>query len=185
MKDSMQRSVCLLLALCATLGLTLPVSAQAAGLLDWQPCPDALVVADAPEPEPDQRWTFSFSPLVIHWAFDPEHKYALVTALERRVPGQRFCGISVFRNSFGQASSYVYAGQRWDNLWGFAHLSLKVSAGIIYGYTGEESSKVPLNWNGFSPGIIPAFVYQLNAAESLDVMVLGTAGVVLAYSRNF
>jgi hypothetical protein len=173
-------------ALMVVLGILLPGISRSTGLLDSQPCPDLLARADALEPVEGQRWTFTASPLVFHWGVDdPARKYAFVLALERQVAGQRFCGLSLFRNSFGQASGYLYAGQRWDTLWGNPNLSLKLSAGIIYGYTGDESDKVPLNWNGFSPAIIPSFVYHLNPAESLDLMVLGTAGLVFAYSRNF
>jgi hypothetical protein len=186
LKDAMKRQFWIKLALLAGLGNILPAVSQATDLLDWQPCPDLLARADAPEPAADQRWTFTAAPLVFHWGGDdPARKYAFVLALERQVAGQRFCGLSLFRNSFGQASGYLYAGQRWDTLWGNPDLSLKISAGIIYGYTGEESDKVPYNWNGFSPAIIPSFVYHLSPAESLDLMILGTAGVVFAYSRNF
>jgi hypothetical protein len=171
------------LALLAGLGTFLP--ATASGLLDWQPCPELLARADASEPVDGQRWTFTASPLVYHWDNDPSRKYAFVLALERQVAGNRFCGLSLFRNSFGQASGYLYAGQRWDDLWDNPNLSLKFSAGIIYGYTGDESSKVPLNWNGFSPAIIPSFNYKLTPVDTLDLMFLGTAGLVFAYSRSF
>jgi hypothetical protein len=163
----------------------LALSSQAGELLDWQPCPDLLAGSNSPEPEAGQRWIFSAAPVVYHWTDDPARKYAFVLALERRIAGNRFCGLSLFRNSFGQASAYLYAGQRWDNLWGNPDLSLKMSAGIIYGYTGEESDKVPYNWNGFSPAIIPSFVYRVTPVETLDLMILGTAGVVFGYSRNF
>lgn len=174
-----------LLSLVCALMLGLPLAGQTQGLLDWQPCPDLLAKTDAPEPAEGQRWTFSFSPLVVHWVYDPAHKDAIVSALERSLPGNRFCGLSLFRNSFGQASAYVYAGQRWDQIFGHPQLSFKISAGIIYGYTGDESDKVPLNWNGFSPAIIPSLVYQFSTHDSVDIMILGTAGAVFAFSHNF
>lgn len=164
------------------LALGLPSLTRAQSL---QPCPDWLAKEAPAEADAGQKWTFTVSPIVYHWKDDPEHKYAFVLALERRVAGNRFCGLSLFRNSFGQASAYLYAGQRWDNLWDNPKLSLKVSAGIIYGYTGAEADKVPLDYNGFSPAVIPSFVYQFGPQDSADLMLLGTAGVVLAYSHNF
>lgn len=152
---------------------------------DTNPCPDGWAAQAPPEPEDGQRWTFTFAPYVYHWRYDEDHRPAFVFALERRVAGNRFCGLSLFRNSFGQPSAYAYLGQRWDNLFDRPELSLKVSYGVIYGYTGQYHDKVPFNWNGFSPTVIPSLAYHLNPQDSLDVMVLGTAGLVFAYSRAF
>lgn len=159
--------------------------ASASHAQGFNPCPDWWAKEAPPEPETGQKWTFTFSPIVYHWKYNATHKDAFVFALERRVSGNRFCGLSLFRNSFGQASGYLYAGQRWDNLLGNPNWSLKVSAGVIYGYTGAEADKVPFDYNGFSPAIIPSLVYHLDPQQSVDLMVLGTAGLVLAYSRNF
>lgn len=149
------------------------------------PCPDWWAREAPPAPEVGQQWTFTFAPYVHHWIPDPEHKPAVVFALERRVAGNRFCGLSLFRNSFGQPSAYVYVGQRWDGVLGEPQLSFKVSYGVIYGYVDDHRDKVPFNWNGFSPTAIPALAYQLSPHHSLDVMALGTAGLVFAYSHTF
>lgn len=166
------------------LGLALALAGPAHAQ-SMQPCPDAWADEAPPAPDEGQQWTFTFAPYVLHWHHDPEHKPAFVFALERRVAGDRFCGLSLFRNSFGQPSTYVYIGQRWDNIWGNPQLSVKVSAGVIYGYVDDHRDKVPFNWNGFSPTVIPSLVYQFGPQDSLDVMMLGTAGLVFAYSHNF
>lgn len=152
---------------------------------DFNPCPDSLAVANAPEAPADQRWTFSIGPYVHHWRHDPTHTDAYVFALERRVPGDRFCGLALFRNSFGQPSAYIYAGWRWDNVLDNPDLAFKVTAGMIYGYVGEHTDKVPFNYNGYSLGIIPSLGYKINATDTLDLMVLGFAGLVFGYSHNF
>lgn len=164
------------------LGLALASTGQAQGR---EPCREWWAKDTPAAPEEGQQWTFTFAPYVYHWKYDPEHRPAFVFALEQRVAGDRFCGLALFRNSFGQPSAYAYVGQRWDNILGNPQLSVKVSYGVIYGYVEDHRDKVPFNWNGFSPTVIPMLAYQLNPRDSLDLMVLGTAGLVFAYSRNF
>ncbi len=146
-------------------------------------CPDFLVQEGAPEPS--NRGEIVFSPYTHHWSQNPEHKNVVLLAAHEHLPGGRLCGMSVFSNSFGQPSAYVYVGQEYDKLFGQSKLYLKVTAGILYGYVGEYKDKVPLNAHGFSPAIIPALGYHLTERDSLQVQVLGTAGVVLAYGRKF
>ncbi|MDP3702742.1 MAG: ABC transporter ATP-binding protein [Hylemonella sp.] len=143
--------------------------------------------AEAVTPAPAAAYplTLTVAPVVYHWRDDPEHKYAFVMSLEQYLDREQLVGLALFRNSFGQPSAYAYAGYHWHDLLGEPNLSLKVSAGIIYGYTGDYADKVPLNWNGFSPGIIPSLVYKVSANGSLNLMLLGTAGVVMGYSHSF
>jgi len=129
--------------------------------------------------------SFTIAPLVYHWRSDPEHKYSFVVTLEQHLERQRLVGLALFRNSFGQPSAYAYAGYHWPEFLGAPRLDFKLSAGIIYGYTGEYEDKVPLNWRGFSPAIIPSIGYQISTNGSVNLMVLGTAGVVLGYSHSF
>ena len=168
--------------LAPVLALALAGAAQAEGS---EPCQDLWARAASPAPDAGQQWTLTFSPLVYHWKYDPDHKPAFIFALERRVAGNRFCGLSLFQNSFGQPSAYAYVGQRWDHIAGLPQLSAKLAAGVIYGYTGQYEDKVPLHWNGFFPGVAPSLVYQFSPQDSLDLLVLGTAAVAFAYSRNF
>ena len=103
--------------------------------------------------------------------------------LERERPDGIVWGGSVFSNSFGQPSAYVYGGQRlygwspWDPL--FAEWS----AGLLYGYVGQYKNKVPLNYKGFSPGhrrpgsagnSLPTFAGQIH--------LLGNSGLLFSVS---
>ena len=92
---------------------------------------------------------------------------------------------SIFSNSFGQPTVYVYAGQQFNSLLGVPRLFAKVTAGILYGYVAPYENKVPLNYNGFSPAVIPAIGYQLNTHDSVQLKVLGSAGIMLSYGRRF
>lgn len=79
----------------------------------------------------------------------------------------------------------MYAGQQFNSLFGVPRLFAKVTAGILYGYVAPYENKVPLNYNGFSPAIIPAFGYRLNTQDSLQLKVLGSAGIMFSYDRRF
>ena len=109
----------------------------------------------------------------------------VLVALDEQLPGGRLCGMSLFSNSLGQPSAYVYAGQQFNGLLGVPQLFVKVTAGILYGYVAPYEDKVPLNHNGFSPAIIPAIGYQLTSKDSVQVKVLGNAGMMLSYGRRF
>lgn len=146
-------------------------------------CPDFLAKEGAAEPA--HRGEFTFSPYTIHWSNNPEHKHVVLMALDEQLPGGRLCGVSLFSNSFGQPSTYVYAGQQFNNLMGQPRLFLKVTAGIIYGYVGQYKNKVPLNYRGFSPGVIPALGYKFTEHDSIQLKLLGTAGLMISYGRQF
>ena len=146
-------------------------------------CPDFLVKKGAPEPA--HRGEFTFSPYTLHWSNSPEHKHVVLVALDEQLPGGRLCGVSLFSNSFGQPSTYVYAGQQFNQLFGQPQLFLKVTAGIMYGYVGEYQNKVPLNYRGFSPALIPSVGYKLSEHDSVQVKLLGTAGLMFSYGRQF
>lgn len=146
-------------------------------------CPDFLAKEGAPPPT--HRGELTFSPYTIHWSNNPEHKHVVLVALDEQLPGGRLCGVSLFSNSFGQPSTYVYVGQQFNQLFGQPNLFLKVTGGILYGYVGQYQNKVPLNYRGFSPGIIPSLGYRFSEHDSVQFKLLGTAGLMISYGRQF
>jgi len=153
---------------------------------DSQPCPSWLAKEDGPAPLNDKRWDLTLSPYTLHWGGEtPEHKPVVLGSLDRSMEGNRLCGMSLFSNSFGQPTVYVYLGQRWDPLFDDSKWFVKVTAGIFYGYVGKYKDKVPFNYNGFSPGIIPSFGYAFSPTNSAQVLVLGNAGLMFAYGHRF
>ena len=156
-----------------------PLASQAAN----QYCPEFLAKQGAPEPA--YRAEIAFSPYTHHWNHSPEHKPVFLVSLHEQLPGGRLCGVSLFSNSFGQPSAYAYVGQQFAGVLGSPQLSLKVTAGILYGYVGQYKDKVPFNHHGFSPAIIPALSYSLGPRDALQLDILGKAAVMFAYARKF
>jgi hypothetical protein len=146
-------------------------------------CPSFLAVDGAAAPA--HRGEITFSPYTHHWKHSAEHKPVVLLSVDKQLPGERFCGVRLFSNSFGQPSIYIYAGQRFNRLLGVPQLFVKVTAGILYGYVEPYENKVPLNQNGFSPAIIPSVGYQLTPKDSVQVQILGSAGLMLSYGRKF
>lgn len=159
--------------------------ARAEDLEDWQPCPSSLAQANAPTSAKDARWEVTLSPYTHHWRFSADHRPVFLGALDRTVAGNRFCGLALFRNSFGQPAAYGYVGQRWDGIAGQPKLFAKVSAGFIYGYKGKYQHKIPFNDYGIAPAIIPSIGYDFEKNASVQAMLLGTAGVLFAYGHSF
>lgn len=150
----------------------------------WNPCADD-VSSQLDNTDNRPRWDLAISPYTHHWRFSQDHKPVFLAALEERLAHDRFCGVALFRNSFGQPSAYAYAGKQWNGVLGTPKLFTKVSAGLIYGYKGKFQDKIPFNDYGVAPAIIPSLGWQFNAQESAQVMVLGTAGLLFAYGRHF
>jgi hypothetical protein len=146
-------------------------------------CPDFLAVKGAAEPS--HRGELTFSPYTHHWSQSNEHKRVVLIAVDEQLPGDRLCGVSFFSNSFGQPSVYVYAGQQYNNLLGVPQLFAKVTAGLMYGYVAPYEDKVPLNYKGFNPAIIPSVGYKLTQHDSVQVKFLGTAAIMFSYGRQF
>jgi hypothetical protein len=139
----------------------------------------------AEEASVPSHWRLAVSPYTAHLHYNPEHQYVWAIGMERQRDDRWLAGGSFFSNSFGQPSGYVYLGQRYDWLLGNPQLFWQWSAGILYGYVGEYKDKVPLNYNGFSPGALLSLGWQFNRQLSTQINTLGDAGFMLQLSYDF
>lgn len=168
----------------STLALLATLSSPALAV-DWTLCPGI----DEPAPaagSTDPRYEAFFSPYTHHWSHDEEHRPVFAVSVSRLLPNERRCGISLFRNSFGQPSAYAFVGKSWPGLVpSVPKVYASVTAGIMYGYVGKYKNKVPMNVGGFSPAIIPAIGYQFSPRSSLEVQILGTAAFMVGTNWRF
>ena len=130
-------------------------------------------------------WDLVVSPFALHWSSKDERKHVVLLGAERHEPDGWLAGASVFRNSFGQPSAYVYSGYQWDGLFHESALFFKLSAGVLYGYKGRYKDKVPFNHHGFGLAAIPAVGYRLTPQDAVQIGFLGTAAVIFTYNRRF
>lgn len=147
-------------------------------------CP-GLEAAMAKPPGDDSRVLF-VSNYTYHWTDSEEHVRVLAMSIQQELVEHRFCGLSLFTNSFGQPSAYVYVGKSWPGfLPAIPHLFASVSAGVLYGYVSPYENKVPGNINGFSPAIVPSLGYQLTPHVAIQTQLLGTAAVMFGASWRY
>jgi hypothetical protein len=123
------------------------------------------------------------SPYTYHINPDTNHRTVVLVGLEREYPNGKLDGVALFSNSFGQESIFIYPwGGAYKSIGGYQNLSFKWTAGLLYGYKAPYEDKVPLNYKGFSPGLIFALAYEFKPGWSAQVNVLGTAGVMLQFN---
>lgn len=130
--------------------------------------------------------TLRISPYTYHWSRSPEHKDVYLIGLDVPLdskPGS-FVGVSGFSNSFGQPSVYAYYGRKYERPFQWDNVYWSWSAGVIYGYRPPYNHKVPLNYKGFSPGVVPSLGYHLNSRWSAEVELLGNAGFMLSVTAK-
>ncbi len=125
-------------------------------------------------------WDLIFSPYTYHYSYSPDHKPVVLLGLTKGLEGRWMAGGTVFSNSFGQPSVFLFGGQRYVNPFGFENWYLQWTAGLLYGYVGEYQDKVPYNYNGFSPGLVASIGYQFNKYVYTELDVLGGAGLMFS-----
>jgi hypothetical protein len=133
----------------------------------------------------DGHWRVAVSPYSLHFSPSAEHKPVRAVALERQYPDTWLWGGSYFTNSFGQSSGYVYFGQRNSVVLFPPQLYTQWTAGLMYGYRGRYQEKVPLNSNGFSPGLLLSLGWAFDPRFSAQLNLLGTAGLMLQLSYDW
>jgi len=115
-----------------------------------------------------------------HYDSDPDHvNDQNMLGLEFETRKRRVYGLSIFDNSFGQDSEYLYTGYKFrafaSDRWYY-----KITGGLIHGYRGEYKDKIPLNDMGVAPVIIPSIgVQHKNFAAEFSQLGLA-AGMITA-----
>ncbi|HEB96503.1 MAG TPA: hypothetical protein ENI96_08750 [Sedimenticola thiotaurini] len=115
-----------------------------------------------------------------HYSSSDDHKGPPVLVnLELNSPQDWLFGLSLFNNSFGQFSQYLYAGKKWRLPKIQKYLQVKLTAGVVHGYDDEFEDKIPFNKDGWGVGVIPSVGFKKDR-WAVDLVALGTAGLLLA-----
>ena len=135
------------------------------------------------------RFYLSYSPYTEHFRNNPEyakHTHLVDLGIESKYDtvwgaDRTLFGLSVFKNSYGQPSQWLYWGQRWDvNSWLYA----RVTAGLLHGYKGKYKNNIPLNSAGVAPGIIPALGVQYGDVRA-EMVLLGFSALMFTVGYRF
>lgn len=94
-------------------------------------------------------------------------------------------GLSVFDNSFGDFSQYLYVGRNWYPFDKLPHFRFRLTGGIVHGYSGENQDISPLNWgDAWAIGAVPGIGYQKDNL-GVDVAILSASGLLLLVGYEF
>ena len=96
-------------------------------------------------------WRLNVAPLTLHFSSDPDHRNVYMLGVERQRTDGYLIGAAWFRNSFGQPSGFVYAGQRFERFYGHDPLYLELTAGVLYGYVPPYDHEVPVELSRLFP----------------------------------
>ncbi|MCB2016801.1 MAG: hypothetical protein KDF54_04730 [Hydrogenophaga sp.] len=147
-------------------------------LADFELCPGMSAAMARPAGIGERD--VSISTFTHHWTHSDEHKNVRSLNLRQHLDDDRFCGFSLFTNSFGQPSTYLFTGKFWpEPIPGLPRVYASVSAGMLYGYVSRYKNKVPLNVKGFSPAIVPSIGFRITPQLSIEAHVLGTAALMI------
>jgi hypothetical protein len=141
-----------------------------------QPASQTKSVAD---PWLTDRFYLETSLYTHHFSYDPAHvdKQKLILG-EWNITKQWLVGASVFDNSFGQSSQYVYGGWRYRPFEDVQPFYVKVSAGLTHGYRGQYHDKIPFNGSGIAPVIVPSAGFCISRVCS-ELVLFGGAGFLV------
>lgn len=130
-------------------------------------------------------WRLQLGPYTHHFRFSEDHKQVVALGMEHESPNRTLYGLTAFTNSFGQPSAYLYCGWLYNNIFNLSEsLYFKLTVGVLYGYVEPYEDKVPLNYKGFSPGVIPSIGWHLDKSWSVQLNVLGNAAVMVMLNKK-
>lgn len=93
-------------------------------------CPGLAEALKAP-PGTGDREVF-LSNFTRHWSPSEEHKRVHAVSLRQGLQGHNFCGLSLFTNSFGQPSAFVFVGKSFPHIVSaYPKLFASVGAGVL------------------------------------------------------
>ncbi|MBK5414010.1 sn-glycerol-3-phosphate transporter [Pseudomonas sp. TH31] len=114
-----------------------------------------LAVAQDDAQQDKGFWYAQTSVYTKHYSPDPEHNNNQdLIGIERNEASGWVFGGATFRNSFSQRSYYAYAGKRYESA--DYPVYVKLTGGLLQGYSGDYKDKIPLNHFGVAPVIIPS-----------------------------
>ena len=118
------------------------------------------------------------SPYSIHFNEGPEHTgHPWLVGAEWQDKSRWLAGYAYFNNSFDQKCHYLYGGYTFSLGETFKNWYIKVTGGLLYGYKEPFEDKLPVNYNGLAPVIIPGVGYKYDRFN-VQVNFLGANGLM-------
>ncbi len=135
--------------------------------------------------EVDSRKLYAQLGAYAHYSDDEDFSGApLMASFEIRNSRNRLYGLSLFNNSFGQFSQFVYYGWEFPLPRLHRYARAKLALGIVHGYRDEFEDELALNFGRFAPGLVPAIGFKKDGL-GVDLVVLSNAALMIAVGKDF
>ena len=133
---------------------------------------------------PGDVFMVQVSPYTIHFDKGPEHtSYPWLIGVEWQDKSRWLAGYSYFNNSFDQKSHYIYGGYWFPLGENYRNWYIKLTGGLIIGYKEPFEDKLPVNYNGVAPVIIPGLGYKYDRFNA-QINFLGANGLMLTFGYD-
>lgn len=146
-------------------------------------CPIAGVAAD--NIETGRPWYIQAGAYK-HYSDDEKYEGPPIFAgIEYHKSSTLLFGLSVFNNSFGDASQYLYVGRNFHPSKTYPNLRIKLTGGVAHGYSDENQDVSPIRWgDSWILGIVPTLGYQ-GGRFGADLALLGDSGLLFLLGYSF
>jgi len=125
-----------------------------------------------------------FSPYALHFENGPDHTgHPWLIGVEWQDKSRWLAGFSYFNNTFDQKCEYIYGGYTFSLGETFKNWYIKVTGGLIIGYKEPFEDKLPVNWNGVAPVILPGLGYKFERFN-IQINVLGANGFIFTFGYD-
>lgn len=121
-----------------------------------------------------------------HYGGNDDPNYAgthIVLKLDAVKENDWLYGLSLFDNSFGQFSQYIYGGKRWNYHGAWEGFNTKITMGLMHGYKGRFKDKIPLNDLGTAPALLLSIGYK-QGGYGVDLTFFGAAGLLFTVGMD-
>jgi len=121
-----------------------------------------------------------------HYSDDEEYEGTpWFAGIEFQKPTNWVVGLSVFDNSFGDFTQYVYLGKSFHPSDKYPGFRIKLTAGLAHGYRGDHHKIMPIRWgDSWGLGVVPTVGYQARAV-GVDVALLSASGLLFLVGYEF
>ncbi len=141
------------------------------------------LAAENPTQKDQGSWYLQTSVYTKHYSPDPDHNNNQdLIGLERDQASGWLFGAATFRNSFSQRAYYAYAGKRYESA--DYPVYIKLTGGLLQGYSGEYKDKIPLNHFGVAPVIIPSLGAHYGPVGA-ELVLLGFNAAMITTGVSF
>lgn len=142
-------------------------------------CGDVALAGQADDAQDRDPYWYVQGGAYIHWLESDDFVGPPVLGgVEHHRGGGWSGGLSLFNNSFGQFTQYVYVGKALQPWGSRPELRVKLPAGIVHGYQDEYYDTLPIRWGGsWGLGFVPAIGYH-KGRVGYDVALLGVSGLL-------